>query len=105
DNTEIYTLSLHDALPIYLYLKALEQSTQQEKEQLLHLYSIKSEDNQDKIELVKQVFVSSKATEATQKAIAEYTQKAFDVLNTMDIPSDKKDQLRMFGEGLMNRLF
>jgi geranylgeranyl diphosphate synthase type II len=88
----------------YLYLKALEQSTQQEKEQLLHLYSIKSEDNQDKIELVKQVFETSKATEATQKAIADYTQKAFDILEAMDIPTDKKDQLRVFGEGLMNRI-
>lgn len=88
----------------YLYLKALEQSTQQEKEQLLHLYSIKSEDNQDKIELVKQVFETSKATEATQKAIADYTQRAFDVLNTMDIPTVKKEQLRMFGEALMNRI-
>lgn len=88
----------------YLYLKALEQSTQQEKEQLLHLYSIKSEDNHDKIELVKQVFETSKATEATQKAIADYTQKAFDILEAMDIPTDKKDQLRVFGEGLMNRI-
>jgi geranylgeranyl diphosphate synthase type II len=88
----------------YLYLKALEQSTQQEKEQLLHLYSIKSEDNQDKIELVKQVFETSKATEATQKAIADYTQKAFDILEAMDIPTDQKDQLRVFGEGLMNRI-
>ena len=89
----------------YLYLKALEQSTQQEKEQLLHLYSIKSDDNHDKIELVKQVFETSQATQSTQKAIADYTQKAFDILEAMDIPSDKKDQLRMFGEGLMNRLF
>lgn len=89
----------------YLYLKALEQTSQQEKEQLLHLYSIKSDDNHDKIELVKQVFETSQATQSTQKAIADYTQKAFDILEAMDIPSDKKDQLRMFGEGLMNRLF
>lgn len=88
----------------YLYLKALELASQQEKEQLLYLYSIKSEDNQDKIELVKKVFETSRATDATQKAIAEYTQKAFDVLNAMDIASAKKDQLRMFGEGLMNRI-
>lgn len=89
----------------YLYLKALEQTSQQEKEQLLHLYSIKSDDNHDKIELVKQVFETSQATQSTQKAITDYTQKAFDILAAMNIPSDKKDQLRMFGEGLMNRLF
>src|SRR5690606_28326452 len=71
----------------YLYMKALEQSTQQEKEQLLHLYSIKSDDNHDKIELVKQVFETSQATQSTQKAIADYTQKAFDILEAMDIPS------------------
>lgn len=88
----------------YLYLKALELASQQEKEQLLYLYSIKSEDNQDKIELVKKVFETSRATDATQKAIVEYTQKAFDVLNAMDIASAKKGQLRMFGEGLMNRI-
>ncbi|SRR5690554_395836 len=87
----------------YLYLKALEQATPEQREQLLHLYSIKSRENREKIELVKQIFEASKATDETQKAIAAYTQRAFDILGAMDIPEVKKGQLKEFGDMLMNR--
>ncbi len=87
----------------YLYLKALELGGNQEKEQLLHLYSISAKENQDKIHSVKEIFRVTGADLATREAIEDYTQKAFDILNQMDIPADKKQMLRSFGEGLMNR--
>lgn len=87
----------------YLYLKALELGGNQEKEQLLHLYSISAKENQDKITSVKEIFRTTKADLATREAIEDYTQKAFDILEQMDIPADKKQLLRGFGEGLMNR--
>lgn len=88
----------------YLYLKAISQGTEEEKEQLLHLYSINPNENQDKINSVKSIFVSSKADQKTKQAIEEYTQKAFDILTQMDIANGKKQQLKEFGEGLMNRI-
>lgn len=88
----------------YLYLKAVLEGSKEEKEQLLHLYSITPNDNRDKIESVKSIFVSSGSDQKTRKAIEDYTQKAFEILNQMDIPNDKKEQLRAFGEGLMDRV-
>ncbi|GAB3714391.1 polyprenyl synthetase family protein [Flavobacterium koreense] len=87
----------------YLYLKAMEFSNADEKEQLTHLFSIQPSDNSDKIESVKSIFNQTKASEATQKAIQEYTFKAFETLEKMNISSDKKQMLKAFGENLMNR--
>ena len=88
----------------YLYLKAISDGNKEEKEQLLHLYSIALKENHDKIESVKSIFRSSGSDQKTKQAIEEYTQKAFDILQNMDIPSNKKEQLKEFGKGLMNRV-
>jgi len=88
----------------YLYLKAISDGNQEEKEQLLHLYSITPNENQDKIELVKSIFVNSGSDQKTRQAIEQYTQKAFEILGRMEISDDKKQQLREFGEELMDRI-
>jgi geranylgeranyl diphosphate synthase type II len=87
----------------YLYLKAMEFSNADEKEQLTHLFSIQPSDNTDKIESVKSIFNQTKASEATQKAIQEYTFKAFETLEKMNVSNDKKVILKAFGENLMSR--
>jgi len=87
----------------YLYLKAMEFSNADKKEQLTHLFSIQPSDNTDKIESVKSIFNQTKASKATQKAIQEYTFKAFETLEKMNISKDKKQMLKAFGENLMNR--
>ncbi|ELY2010116.1 polyprenyl synthetase family protein [Flavobacterium psychrophilum] len=87
----------------YLYLKAIEFSQPQEKEQLLHLFSIQPNDSSDKIISVKEIFNKTKASEATQKAIQDYTFKAFETLEKMNISNNKKTILRTFGENLMSR--
>jgi len=87
----------------YLYLKALEYSKDAEKEQLRHLFSIQPSDNTDKIHSVKQIFNQTGASDATQSAIQEYTLKAFETLDQMNISEDKKIVLRAFGDKLMSR--
>lgn len=87
----------------YLYLKALEFSKVEEKEQLLHLFSIHPTDNTDKIQSVKQIFTQTGADAATQQAIQDFTLKAFQTLDTMNISEDKKAVLRAFGNKLMSR--
>jgi geranylgeranyl diphosphate synthase type II len=87
----------------YLYLKAMEFAQPEEKAQLLHLYSIQPQDNSDKIESVKEIFTQTRASNATQKAIEEFTMKAFETLTKMQIGEDKKMVLRAFGEKLMKR--
>lgn len=87
----------------YLYLKAIEFAKPDMKEQLLHLFSIQPNDNKDKIASVKQIFNTTGASEATQKAIQEYTFKAFETLEKIDISNEKKVLLKAFGENLMSR--
>lgn len=87
----------------YLYLKAIEFSNESQKEQLMHLFSIQPNDNTDKVESVKLIFNQTKASEATQKAIQDYTFKAFETLEKMNISNDKKQMLKAFGENLMKR--
>jgi geranylgeranyl diphosphate synthase type II len=87
----------------YLYLKALEYSKEEEKEQLLHLFSIQPSDNTDKINSVKQIFNQTGASDATQTAIQAFTLKAFETLDKMNISEDKKAVLRAFGDKLMSR--
>jgi geranylgeranyl diphosphate synthase, type II len=87
----------------FLYLKALEFGTNQQKEELLRLFSESLVDNNEKIRLVKDVFTSSGASEATQNAIKDYTFEAFKTLEKMQIEADKKALLKAFGENLMSR--
>ncbi|MEN9488440.1 MAG: hypothetical protein RL494_705 [Bacteroidota bacterium] len=87
----------------YLYLKTIEFASAEEKEQLLHLFSIHPTDNTDKIFSVKQLFHTTGASKATQQAIEEYTLKAFQTLDKIAISDDKKAILRVFGENLMQR--
>ena len=87
----------------YLYLKATEFASLDEKEQLLHLFSIQPNDSNDKITSVKQIFNQTGASKETQKAIQEYTAKALETLVEMNIDADKKEILKTFAENLMSR--
>lgn len=87
----------------FLYLKALELSKPDEVLQLKHLYEISPKDPSEKIETIKQIFVSSGAAEITKKEIENYTHKAFELLRTLTISDEKRQILIGFGENLMNR--
>lgn len=87
----------------YLYLKAMEFASVNEKEQLLHLFSFQSSENTDKINSVKGIFNQTGASAATQKAIENYTFKALETLAKMNIENDKKAILKAFAENLMSR--
>jgi len=87
----------------YLYIKALEFSDEVKQQELKALFSTQAVENSEKIHLVKEIFVNSGAAKATQQAIEDYTFKAFEVLDKMNIKSDKKQILRTFGENLMGR--
>ncbi|MEY3501033.1 MAG: hypothetical protein RL308_2705 [Bacteroidota bacterium] len=87
----------------YLYLKAFEAATKEQAEQLTHLFSIHPEDNTEKINSVKEIFIATGAAFETKKAIQEFTLKAFEKLQKINIDNEKKDMLHSFGENLMGR--
>ncbi|WCO01938.1 polyprenyl synthetase family protein [Psychroserpens ponticola] len=87
----------------YLYLKCLAFSSQNDRKQLEHLYSVNPSDPSEKIETVKQFFIASGSAEATKKEIENYTKKAFSVLESIKISEDNKNALIAFGNDLMTR--
>lgn len=87
----------------FLYITSLALSERKEAVQLEHLYSIAPEDPSGKIDTVRGIFQNSGAAEQTRKEIRDYTEQAFAVLEELDIPKDKKELLRSFGETLMER--
>jgi geranylgeranyl diphosphate synthase type II len=87
----------------YLYLKAIEFSSEEKAAELQQLFGLQLEDNSQKIETAKIIFNESGASKSTQKAIEMYTLKAFETLEKMDINAEKKNILRTFGENLMGR--
>jgi geranylgeranyl diphosphate synthase type II len=87
----------------YLYLKALEYSNESDKRRLAELFLTQPEDPGIKIETVKKAFMVSGSADATKRAIEAYTNKAFSVLNDLNITDEKKLILKDFGEQLMNR--
>ena len=87
----------------YLYLTALKKCNPSEKERLQELFSLKLDDNQQKIEEVKTIFNSSRASEETRFLIEKHTQQAFEILETVFISDAKKQLLRDFGKNLINR--
>ncbi|MBD3581859.1 polyprenyl synthetase family protein [Flavobacterium selenitireducens] len=85
----------------YLYLKAMSSATESQK--LQALYATSPEDSSEKIASAKAIFDQTGASDETQNAIRDYTFRAFETLEKMDISDDKKAILRTFGENLMNR--
>ncbi|WP_378185782.1 polyprenyl synthetase family protein [Aquimarina sp. W85] len=87
----------------YLFLKAYEYGNINEKKELLSLFSLTPENPSEKVALVKSLYEQTGAKDRTRKEIGNYTTKAFEVLQQLDISIDKKNLLKTFGENLMNR--
>lgn len=87
----------------FLYLTALQNSDPGEARQLEDLYSILPMDSTGKVEAVKYIFEKSGAAQLTREEIRNYTNKAFETLDKMELTENKKAILKNFGESLMNR--
>jgi len=87
----------------YLYIKALEFSEEKDQQILTNLFASHPKNPSQKVETVKQLFISSGSAETTKVAIKNYTEKAFSVLDNLNVSEEKKELLKDFGEMLMNR--
>ncbi|WP_281542004.1 polyprenyl synthetase family protein [Maribacter aestuarii] len=87
----------------YLYIKAMQSGTEENRKQLQDLYSIQPKETDSKVSAVRNIFHETGAATATQEAIENYTQKAFFILDELDLSNEKKGILRTFGENLMRR--
>ena len=89
----------------YLYLKAMEFGSANEKKQLQKLFMSSTQDASQKISIVKSIYEKSGSAQATQEAILKYTKQAFDKLHSLNISEPNKKILHQFGLQLMNRTF
>ena len=87
----------------YLYLKALEFGSESETAEIKEFFKAENHGNYEKIDAVKELFLSSGAADQALKGIEEYTQKASEILKTINIDADKKNILHHFGKNLMKR--
>lgn len=87
----------------YLYLKALELSNENDKNILEKLFQQKLENNELKISETKAIFNKLNIPNLIKNQINNYSLKAFDLLDTMQINNDYKKGLYEFGTSLMTR--
>ncbi|SFW39249.1 geranylgeranyl diphosphate synthase, type II [Sinomicrobium oceani] len=87
----------------FLYITALENLEEDDADLLQNLYEIAPADTEEKIRTVKELFVSSGATDKIREAIQEYTETAFGSIASLSLDEKKKEVLLAFGRNLMNR--
>ena len=87
----------------FLYLKSMAFASAEQKKALEDLYSIQPKNNTSKIQTVKEIFVESGGANSTKEAIEQYTQKAFEILEKLEVGENEKEILRQFGLQLMGR--
>ncbi|WP_165732192.1 polyprenyl synthetase family protein [Polaribacter sp. 20A6] len=87
----------------FLYLKSLEIASEEDKNKLSVFYNQNLTENSLKIKEVTQIFEKNDIPVLIKEQIKNYTEKAFDTLNTMDVSEKNKESLKNFGLWLMNR--
>ncbi|MDN3619657.1 polyprenyl synthetase family protein [Polaribacter undariae] len=87
----------------FLYLKSLEIASEEDKNKLSGFYNQNLTENSLKIKEVTQIFEKNNIPVLIKEQIKNYTEKAFDTLNTMDVSEKNKESLKNFGLWLMNR--
>ena len=87
----------------YLYLKAMELSSDDNKQKLAFFYNQKLEHNSIKIDEVKRIFEKYEIPSLIQQLIHDYTSLAFNLLEKMNISKLNKEKLTEFGSFLMAR--
>ncbi|TDS61523.1 polyprenyl synthetase family protein [Myroides indicus] len=88
----------------YLYLKAIINGKPSQQEELENFFSTAiCSDETVKIQRVKELFIETGSAKDSLQLIKEYTKKALDILEQMDISEKKKEQLRQFSYELMDR--
>ena len=87
----------------YLYLTALQDADEQQRESLLHYFSSTDFDFELKLKAVKNIYGELHVKEKTEKAIDQYVECALTCLHTVSVAEEKKQQLRDLANALVKR--
>ena len=87
----------------YLLLDAFEKATGENKSKLLDWISKSEFDKAEKVKEVTQIFTDLEVDKTTKKLIKQYFDAGFEVLNSLDLDSERKKLLIDFVESLAQR--
>lgn len=87
----------------YLLIKALELASPEEKQELNQWLTTTDFDSAKKVASVTELYNQLKVRQHAEQAMLEFTAKAFDALDLIDLPQDRKQYLRDFADSLMIR--
>ena len=85
-----------------LYLSALDAADEKDRDELLFWYNMKT-DNIDKVYAVEKIFRKLNVNKKLSTLIREYTNKAHQYLDKINVADDKKVYLRELSEVLIDR--
>lgn len=86
-----------------LYLNAYQRANSEQRKELDFWYASKEGNPQEKIQRVTEIFKQTQSDVFIREQIQKYTYQAFELLEKLNIPNDKKQNLKQFGTDLMNR--
>ncbi len=87
----------------YLYLTALQDADEKQRESLLRYFSSTEFDFEIKLQAVKNIYEDLQVKEKTENAIDQYVKSALDCLQTVSVAEEKKQQLRDLANALVKR--
>jgi geranylgeranyl diphosphate synthase type II len=88
----------------YLYLKALELASEKDRKRLEHLFTLRMDhDEEEKIEEVQAIYDRLHVKEAVEKVMLDYDRKAFEELEAVGLPEERKAHLKTYAELLSGR--
>jgi len=88
----------------YLYLKALELASERDRKRLQQLFTLRIDhDEEEKIEEVQSIYDRLHVKEAVEEVMLGYDRKAFEALDAVSLPEEKKKHLRTYAEMLSGR--
>lgn len=86
----------------YLYIKAIERSSEQEKEELRKLYCNNNKEYK-KVDIVKDIFIKLNIFDAAVDEIDKYYQKGIQSLSKVNASSENKEKLLVVAHKMINR--
>ena len=88
----------------YLYLKALELASAHDRKRLEYLFTLRIDhDEEEKIEEVQSIYDRLHVKEAVEAVMLDYDRRAFEALEAVGLPEEKKKHLRVYAELLSGR--
>ena len=94
---------IKDNKKTYLYLKALENATEEQNAQLKQLFSVPTTDFDLKYKTVRAIFDQLQVRQETEAQVVRYSQLALQDLDNVQVAPEKKESLKALAMKLINR--